>query len=221
MAKGSKRKAHVPTDRGGGDLLKSFLASADLFVETISAQGLAVAGHGEERLIIQSTGESVVAQMRKLTDFVREAAATISSDRRRELDQFLRVQDGDAIVARGLRVSGQVLSGRAGPVTRGFFSWLNEHIQTIKKIIMAILTLIFGHLPEWVNTVMVIIDEIFNLLKSLLGGKLGLRMSDVADDASREEVNFLREMKALAELQAAGASRRTTDDESSNKRNGS
>jgi hypothetical protein len=185
MAKSSKRKASVPPERGSSDPLKSFLASADRFVETISSQALAVAGGGEERLIIQSTGESVVAQMRKLTDYVREAAATISSDRRRELNQFLRVQDGDAIVARALRVSGQVLSGRAGPVTRGFFSWLNEHIQTIKKIIMAILTLIFGHLPEWVNTIMVIIDEIFNLLKSLLGGRLGLRMSDVADDASR------------------------------------
>jgi len=219
MAKSNKSKAGATADRG--DPLSSFLASADRFVETINAQAVAACGKGEDLLLIQSTGESVVAQMRKLTDFVREAAAGIAPDRRRELHQFLRVQDGEAMVSRALHVSGQVLSGRAGNVTRGFFSWLNEHIQMIKKIIIAILTLIFGHLPAWVDAIMVIIDEIFNLLKSLLGGKLGLRMSDVADDASREEVNFLREMKALAELQAVHTSRRTTDDENSNKRNGS
>jgi hypothetical protein len=43
----------------------------------------------------------------------------------------------------------------------------------------------------------------------LAGGKLGLRMSEVADDASREEVNFLREMTALAELHAVRTSRQS------------
>jgi hypothetical protein len=221
MAKRNQGKTAAPAGKGGGDALSSFLASADRFVEAISAQAVTAAGKGDEQLIIQSTGESVVAQMRKLTDYVREAAAAVGPDRRRELNQFLRVQDGEAIVSRALHVSAQVLSGRAGNVTRGFFSWLNENIQTIKKIIMAILTLIFGHLPDWVAAIFVIIDELFNLLKSLLGGKLGLRMSDVADDASREEVNFLREMTALTELQAVRTSRRTVDDENSSKRNGS
>jgi hypothetical protein len=220
MAKGNRTRANAPADKGGGDLLKSFLASADQFVETIRAQALAAAGTGEERIIFQATGDSVVAQMRKLTDFVRESAVGIAADRRHELYQFLKVQDGEAIVSRALHVSAQVLSGRAGNVTRGFFSWLNENIQTIKKIILAILNLIFRHLPEWVNTIIVIIDELFNLLKGLLGGKLGLRMSDVTDDASREEVNFLREMTALAEWQAVGTSRRTKDDDNANKRNG-
>jgi len=219
MARRTKQKADRPADKD--DALSSFLASADKFVETFNAQAVAAAGEGEERLLIQATGDSVVAQMRHLTDFVREAAAGIAPDRRRELQQFLRVQDGQAMVDRALHVSSQVLSGRAGNVTRGFFSWLNENIQTIKKIIMAILHLIFGHLPEWVTTIMVIIDELFNLLKGLLGGRLGLRMSDVTDDASREEVNFLREMTALAELQAVHASRRTTEDDNSKKRNGS
>jgi hypothetical protein len=221
MAKRITRKTTAPSDRGGTDALSSFLASADKFVETISAQAVAAAGKGEERLLIQATGESVVAQMRKLTDYVRESAEGIGSVQRRELDQFLRVQDGDAIVSRALEVSKQVLSGSAGPVTMSFFSWLNENIQTIKKIILKILTLIFGTLPDWVDAIIVIIDEIFNLLKSLLGEQVGLRRSDVANEASREEVNFLREMTALAEWQAVRKSRRTVDDENPSKRNGS
>ena len=213
MAKGPKGKTTAP--RGNGDLLNEVLASADRFVETISAQAVAATGEGEHRLVIQSTGESVVAQMRKLTDYVRAAAEGIGPAQRRELDQFLRVQDGDALVDRALKVSAQMISGSVGPVTMGFFSWLNEHIQTIKKIILAILTLIFGHVPEWVNTILIIIDEIFNLLKSLLGGHLGLKMSEVADQASREEVNFLRELTALAELEAAQRLHRGGDDETS------
>jgi len=221
MAKRITRKTTAPSDRGGTDALTSFLASADKFVETISAQAVAATGEGEERLIIQSTGESVVAQMRKLTDYVRESAMGIGPAQRRELDQFLRVQDGDTIVSRALQVSKQVLSGSAGPVKMSFFSWLNENIQTIKKIILAIIKLIFGSVPDWVTSILVIIDEIFNLLKSLLGERFGLRRSDVANEASREEVNFLREMTALAEWQAVRASRRPADDENSSKRNGS
>jgi hypothetical protein len=74
---------------------------------------------------------------------------------------------------------------------------------------------------EWVKSILVIIDEIFNLLKSLLGERFGLRRSDVANEASREEVNFLREMTALAEWQAVRKSHRPADDENSSKRNGS
>jgi hypothetical protein len=210
----SKRILSTPHNKGEGDALNLFLASADRFVETISAQAVAVAAEGEQRLLIQSTGESVVAQMRKLTDYVREAAATVAPAPRRQLEQFLRVQDGDALVERSLQVSAQMLSGGA-PVTMGFFSWLDEHLWTIKKIIMEILTLIFGELPKWVDMIFQIIDEFFKLLKSLLGVRFGLPMSDVADEASRGEVNFLREMTALAALRAARTPRRLADEESS------
>jgi hypothetical protein len=221
MAKRNRRKMAAPAAKGNGDVLSSFLASVDKFTETISGQAMAAAGKGEEQLTIQSTAESFVAQTRKLTDYVREAATGIAPGQRRELDQFLRVQDGDAIVSRALSVSTKVLSPGGGPVTMSFLSWLDQHMKQIKKIIMEILQLIFHKLPEWVDTVFDIIDELLNLLKSLLGVRYGLKMSEVADQASREEVNFLHEMTALAGLQAARMPRRTADDESSNKRNGS
>src|SRR5262249_10999788 len=171
-------------------------------------------GTGDQQLIIRSTGESLVAQTRRLTDYVREVAAGTSPVQRRELDQFLRVQDGDALVERALAVSEQVLSGKAGPVTPAFFSWLNEPIHTLKQIILDIQWLIFhGHIPLWILINLLIIDELINLLKTLTGGVFGLRMSEVADEASRAEVNFLREITALAALRGAQFSRRTNDDE--------
>src|SRR5262249_22049208 len=181
MARRTQRRTQGPAGRGDGDALSSFLASVDRFVETVSAQALAAAGTGDQQLIIRSTGESLVAQTRRLTDYVREVAAGTSPVQRRELDQFLRVQDGDALVERALAVSEQVLSGKAGPVTPGFFSWLDEHIHTLKKIILEILWLIFhGHIPLWILIILLIIDELINLLKTLTGGVFGLRMSEVA-----------------------------------------
>lgn len=214
MAKRTQRRTQGPAGRSDGDALGSFLASVDRFVETVSGQAVAVAAAGEQQLIIRSTGESLVAQTRRLTDYVREVAGGISPLQRRELDQFLRVQDGDALLERAAAVSEQVLSGKTGPVTLGYFTWLDEVIFTWKKIILEILFIIFhGHIPLWVFIILLIIDELINLLKTLVGGALGMRMAEVADEASRAEVNFLREMTALAALRGAQFSRRTNDDE--------
>lgn len=210
----AKKTTNERPDKGDRDLLNSFLASVDTFTETISAQILAVAAKGEDRLVIESAGESFVAQTRKLTNYIREVAPGIAPLQRRELEQFLRVQDGEALVDRTLRVATQALSAGGGAVTMGFLSWLNEIMQTLKKIIQEILDL-FGIAPDWLSTIFVIIDELLNLLKTLLGGAAGLKMSEVADQASREERNFLGEMTKLAELRATRMSRRAADDEGS------
>jgi hypothetical protein len=215
MAKRNQRKTTAPHGRGNGDALSSFLASVDRFTETISGQAMAAAGDGEERLLIQSTGESFVAQTRRLTDYIREIAPGSAAVQGRELDQFLRIQDGDALVERALKVSAQTLSAGGGGVTMGFLSWLNEIMLTLKKILRKIFDLFFGGMPNWLDAILTIIDELLNLLKTLLGGRFGLKMSEVADQASREEVNFLREMTALADLEAAQRLRRSADDEAS------
>jgi hypothetical protein len=210
----AKRTTNERADKGDSDPLSSFLASVDTFTETISTQILAVVGKGEDRLVIESTGESFVAQTRKLTNYIREVAPGIAPMQRRELEQFLRVQDGEALVDRALRVTAQTLSAGGGAVTMGFLSWLNEIMLTLKKIIQEILDLL-GIAPDWLSTIFVIIDELLNLLKTLLGGRVGLKMSEVADQASNEEGNWLREMKGLAELRATRKSRRAADDEGS------
>ena len=172
------------------------------------------AGEGEDHLIIQSTGESFVAQTRRLTDYIREAAAVIAPGQRQELNTFLRVQDGDALVNRALDVSKRVLSQDSAPVTTGFLGWIDEVMYTLKKIISEIWELIFHTKPpEWLITILHIIDELLNLLKTLFGGKFGLRTSQLADEFSRSEVNFIHEMAALAALRAAWRSGRAADDE--------
>jgi len=203
-------------DRGGTDSLSSFLASVDKFTQGFAAHAIVVAGQGEEHLVIQATGQSFVAQTRRLTDYIREAAAQLAPVQRHELNMFLRVQDGEALVSRALEVSGKVLAPGAAPVTMGFLSWIDEVMYTLKKIIDEIWQLIFHtNPPDWIITIELIIDELLKFLKTLLGVRFGLRASQLADEFSRGEVNFLREMAALAALRAARAPRRSADDEGS------
>lgn len=214
MAKRTQRRTQGPAGKGNGDALNSFLASVDRFVESANRHAQAAAGTGEQQLIIRSTGESLVGQTRKLTEYIREAATGISAAQRRELDQFLRVQDGDALVERAVAVMEEVLSGDTGTITLGYLRWLDEVLFTLKKIIYEILLIIYhGHIPLWIWIILLIIDERFILLKILIGGVFGLRMSEIADEASRAEVNFLRELAALAALRSTQLSRRANDDE--------
>ena len=208
------KESKNPPPEKSVDPLSSFLASVDKFTQELAAQAIAVSGEGDDHLIIKSTGESFVAQTKRLTDYIREAARGVGPGQRHELNMFLRVQDGDALVNRALDVSGRVLSRGGGSVTLGFFDWIDEVMYTLKKILTEIWELIFHTKPpDWLITILQIIDELLNLLKSLLGGRFGFRTSQLADEFSRREVNFLREMTALATLRAARMSGRTTDDD--------
>lgn len=60
-----------------GDLLSSFLASVDSFTKKISALAAAAAPEGNQRLIIQSTGQSFENQMGKLIAHVQKVAALL------------------------------------------------------------------------------------------------------------------------------------------------
>ncbi len=206
-----KRKRGAPANNGGTDRLSTFLASVDRYVETFSAQAIAVAPEGEPRLVMQATGESLVAQTRKLTNYFRETATQLAPAERHELEQFLQVQDAEAAIDRTLQLSAKILAPGGGPVTMGFLNLIDEVMKFIKKVLKDL----FPDLPGWLQTILLIIDELLQLLKSLLGGLFGLRVSQVAEELSRGEIAFLGELAALDKLKAVRAKRRTNDEESS------
>src|SRR4051812_43518154 len=93
------------TGPGEQDLLESFLRSVENFVSQISAESVQVAPKGEQQVLIQATGESVIGQTNKITAFVRETAGRLSAAQRVELDKFLHVQDGVASADRAVAVT--------------------------------------------------------------------------------------------------------------------
>ena len=191
------------------DPLESLLASVDNFVERISALSVEAAPKGEGQILIQSTGESLVGQTGKLTAFIRETSGRLSGAQRIELDRFLRVQDGEALAGRGVEVTQRVL---AGGVLGKLIHWIAQHLQQLKKILKEILHFIFELLnipyPKWLDRILEILDEVLNLLLSLLAEVFGIDFGVASRQLSNREVDFLHEMAAFETMRAAQAGRR-------------
>lgn len=206
MAKSQPPREKESGRADDGNLLESLLNSVEDFVTQVGALAVEVSPQGEHQVLIRSTGESAVGQTRRLLAFTREMAGRLAAPQREELNGFLRVQDGEALAARGVAVAQQQL--RAGVAGR-LIHWISQHLKELKKILWEILELISRllhfNLPDWLARIFQILDEIFDLLVSLLGEVFGLDFARTSRELSEREVNFLREMAAVVSLKAAQA----------------
>lgn len=206
MAKSQPPREKESGRADDGNLLEMLLAGVENFVAQISELAVEAAPQGEHQVLIRSTGESVVGQTRRLLAFTREMAGRLAAPQREELNGFLRVQDGEAIAARGVAVAQQQL--RAGVAGR-LIHWISQHLKELKKILWEILEIISKllhfTLPDWLPRIFQLLDELFDLLASLLGEVFGLDFARTSRELSEREVNFLREMAAVASLKAAQA----------------
>jgi hypothetical protein len=206
MAKSQPPREKEPIRADEGNLLEPLLAGVENFVARISGLAAEAAPQGESQVLIRSTGESLVGQTRRLFEFTREAAERLALPQRAELNRFLRVQDGEAIAARAVAVAGEQL--REGIGGR-LIHWISQHLKELKKILLEGLQFIFELLhipwPAWVNRIFQIIDQLLDLLLSLLAEVFGIDLGRISRELSEREVNFLREMAALESLKAAQA----------------
>jgi hypothetical protein len=209
MAKSQEPRVAEPGRTDDSNLLEPFLAGVENFVGQISALAAEAAPQGEHQVLIRSTGESLTGQTGKLSAFVRETAARLSAPQRAELNRFLRVQDGEALARRGVEVAGQQL--RDGVVGK-LIHWISQHLKELKKVLMEILHLIFDLLhipfPDWLDRILQIMDQLLDLVLSLLADVFGIDFGRAARELSEQEVNFLRELAALESLKAARGGRR-------------
>ncbi len=145
----------------------------------------------------------------KLTGFIRETAGRLSDAQRNDLNQFLRVQDGEAFAARGVEVARQQL---ARGVVGNLIDWISQHFKELKKILSEILHFLFDLLhisfPDWLDTIIRLLDEFLDLLLSLLADVFGIDFKVAARQLSEQEVNFLRETAAFEAVRAARSGRR-------------
>src|SRR6185312_2580700 len=210
MPKSDQPKVAESSRPDDGDLLESFLASLENFVGQISGLAAKASPQGEHQVLIRSTGESLIGQTGKLSTFTRETATRLSAPQRLELNRFLRVQDGEAIPARGVQIAEQQL--RDGIVGK-LIHWISQHLKELKKIFKQILEILFDLLhipwPDWLDKIMLMIDEWLDVILSLLGDVFGIDFGRSARELSQLEVNYLGELAALESMKAARAGRRS------------
>lgn len=205
MATAKKPVTEKPAPTGGEDLLATFLASFENFLDQIGMQATQAA-KAEQQVLIQSTAESLSGQAVKLTAFIRETAGRLSPVQRVELDRFLKVQDGVAFATRGVAVSAQLM---ASGVIGNLIHWISQHLKELKKVLSEILHIIFDFLhipyPDWLDKILQLLDQFLDLLLSLLGDVFGIDFGRTARQLSDQEVNFLHQWAAFEAVRVVRA----------------
>jgi hypothetical protein len=180
--------------------LEDFLTAAEAFVKNVSAAMLKAAGDHEDGVLIDGTSRVVIAQFASVCQEVRGSYRTTNAAARREVDKLLSIQQGALLARTGEDTAKAALSKGPGG---GFFGWVSQYLEEIKKLIRFIVELIMGHMPSWLEKLLALIDELWDMISSLLSGVFGLKQIDVANEISARAVNTMNELAALARLEAA------------------
>lgn len=199
-----------PAGGDGGKDLASFLEAANGFVSNVSDLMIKAAGKDEDAVLISGTTEVVIEQFKAVTDRVAEAYEGANAAARIDTDELIALQHGVALVKAGETTARKALLQRVGG---GFFAWISQYLTEIKKLIRFIIKAIFGRVPKWYDELETLIDELWDLIVSILGGILGLKRDSIAREQSLRAVNTKNELAALERLQAASDSTTDEDDD--------
>jgi hypothetical protein len=197
-------------DSGGSNPLEEFLNAAESFVANVSAAMLKAAGDHENSVLIDGTSKVIVAQFASITQEVRASYRTANLAAREETDHFLSIQQGTLLARTGEETATVALRTSA---RKGFFSWVSQHLEEIKKLIKFIVKLIFRRVPGWLEDLLLLIDELWNLIVSLLSEVFGISMRETAADISARTVNTMNELAALERLEQARKGGEPKDEE--------
>lgn len=152
---------------------------------------------GDVHDIADTLSTTLKEQFVQLNGFLKTEFSRQSPRGRNEIDRVLRMTAGNNLVERAA-------SAASGVITQEKALGLSDIVKEIKKIVRMLLGIFFPNgMPKWFDMLSTLIDELFDLIVRLLFPKL-------ADTLSRREVNYLRELRATAQLARANELR---DDE--------
>lgn len=176
--------------RGGdpSELLSAFLDGVSKYVDVFAGSvKLSLAEGDDSHDIADALSTTLREQLVQLNDFLRTEFGKQSARGREEVGRVLRMTAGSNLV-------GRAIPAAEGVITQPKALGLSGIFKEIKKIIRMLLKIFFPNWqPGWLDTLFTLLDEIFDLIIRLLFPKL-------ADTLSRHEVNYLRELRATAQL---------------------
>lgn len=184
--------------------LEAVLQSFEDYVSEVGQNVIQAMPNDENRLIAETTANAVEGQLRKVHLFILENYEILSPLQQVEVQKFLRVQDGLSIAEQGTATVKAVFEGGGGGKGKKFLIWLVKWFGEIKKIIFEIIEWIFDifgwTLPKWLEKLKLILDQIFNLLITLLADVFGIEMLTFEKEVSAIEVSYLNELAAFERL---------------------
>jgi len=168
--------------------LNNFLDGISRYIEVFTGSVKNSLAEGDDAHDIADTlSTTLKEQFVQLNDLLRTEFNKQSPRGRDEVERVLRMTAGTNLVERAV-------SAASGPITQAKALGLSAIIKEIKKIIRMLLDIFFPNWkPKGLDMLFTLIDELADLLLRLLFPKL-------ADTLSRHEVNYLRELRATAQL---------------------
>lgn len=195
--------------------LNDVLGSIENFLDEVITGVLSASPAGETVVLATATGDSLRSQLRKLHGYVRDNHKKLSSAQVQEFQVFLDTQDGHGLAQRGADVAR--VGFKSGGFGSKFLKWLVKWFQEIKKIIEELLNLVADALgftlPDWIHKLLLILDQVFNALISLLADVFGIDLGRFSSEVSRMEQDYLMERAAFERLRQERARGRARDDE--------
>jgi len=196
---------------GEGDPLAAFFAATLSFVSNVTQDMVKACGNDPDADLIRTNGALVQNHLEKLFARTSEVYAGANAATRATVSEYLAVSDGVFVAATGEKTARSSLA--KGIFGGGFFSWISKYLTEIKKIIRFIVTLIFHRVPDWLEDLLVLIDEIWGMIAELLGGVFGFNRREIARDISSGEINSLNEIAAMQRLKAVSREMDGSDDD--------
>jgi hypothetical protein len=187
----------IPPAQGDQNPFKDFIDSVRVFVDSSMSDLIKSAGNDEDAPLVQSTAETIQKQFIKVLDETSKYYSETNSMARANANDFLHIQSGTELVKSLTATTKKMANAKFG---KGFFTWLAKNITEIKKLIGMILEFIWPAAAKWWDKISVFLDELVNLLLSLLGGIFGFNRMALAAEMSQAEVHYLNEMAALQRL---------------------
>lgn len=185
--------------------LEAVLQSFEDYVSEVGQNVIQAMPDDENKIIAETTANALGSQLRKVHLFILENYEVLSPIQQEEVHKFLRVQDGLNIAEQGIATVKAVFEGGGGGKGKKFLIWLIKWFGEIKKIIYEILKLIFEifnwDIPWWVDKLIDILDQIFNLLITLLADVFGIETHKFGREAAAMEIDYLDEWAAFERLQ--------------------
>lgn len=179
--------------------IRAFFDQFATFVSEGARELIKISDDEDEKAVIKSLFPTVNSQIKETGAYIMERGEVANRQQRADAVQAFKMSSGPQLLTNAKGIFGSLKSfiGKLG------FAKIAQEVKKIFRIIMDA----FGWaIPKWIETILLLIDQIVNFLT---GGK-SMKMQTAL---SVQEQNYLAEMTLHARLQRAMSVDGVDDDE--------
>jgi hypothetical protein len=155
----------------------------------------------DHKSAVGAYGDALRRQVHGLSSYMREGWPRLSPQAQAEVSRVVTMSGSSALFS-GINSLSKSMNSPTAKIS------ISGIIQELKKLIKLLISL-FGSIPQWLDTLLALIDEILNSL-------LSVGLPGLASTLSRMHQDFLHEQILLARLNREQAAQDRTENNDSN-----